>query len=90
MGLDRLGILFIVIILPIALVLNTYVNTQVDTLKLQIEYDTKLNNATADAVRTYQNNSLNEDASNLGDVRIGNINGAINVFFTAAAKARWT
>jgi len=86
MGLDRLGILFIIIILPIALVLNTYTNTQVDTLKMQLEYDTKLNNSTYDAVKTYQINSLNEDASNLGDVRIGNVNAAINVFFTSLAS----
>lgn len=86
MGLDRLGILFIVIVLPIALILNTYTNTQVDTLKMQLEYDSKLNACTADAVRTYQTNSLNEDASNLGDVRIGNINAAINVFFTSLSS----
>ena len=86
MGLDRLGILFIVIVLPIALILNAYTNTQVDTLKMQLEYDSKLNACTADAVRTYQTNSLNEDASNLGDVRIGNINAAINVFFTSLSS----
>ena len=86
MGLDRLGILFIVIILPIALILNAYTNTQVNTLKMQLEYDSKLNACTADAVRTYQNNSLNEDASNLGDVRIGNVNAAINVFFTSLSS----
>lgn len=86
MGLDRLGILFIVIVLPIALVLNTYTNTQVDTLKMQLDYDSKLNACTADAVRTYQSNSLSEDFSNLGDVRIGNINAAINVFFTSLAS----
>ena len=86
MGLDRLGILFIVIILPIALILNAYTNAQVDTLDMQLEYDSKLNACTADAVRTYQNNSLNEDASNLGDVRIGNINAAINVFFTSLSS----
>lgn len=86
MGLDRLGILFIVIILPIALVLNTYTNTQVDTLKMQLDYDSKLNACTADAVRAYQSNSLSEDFSNLGDVRIGNINAAINVFFTSLAS----
>ncbi|MBO4293718.1 MAG: hypothetical protein J5881_04970 [Clostridia bacterium] len=86
MGLDKLGILFIIIILPIALVLNTYTNTQVDTLNMQLEYDTKLNSSTYDAVKTYQINSLSEDASNLGDVRIGNINAAINVFFTSLAS----
>ncbi|MBR0490624.1 MAG: hypothetical protein IJJ82_01065 [Clostridia bacterium] len=86
MGLDRLGILFIVIVLPIALVLNTYTNTQVDTLKMQLDYDSKLNACTADAVRTYQSNSLSEDFSNLGDVRIGNINASINVFFTSLAS----
>lgn len=86
MGLDKLGILFIIIILPIALILNTYVNTQVDTLNMQLSYDTKLNNATYDAVKTFKINSLNEDASNLGDVRIGNINAAINVFFTSLSS----
>ena len=41
MGLDKLGIIFIIIVLPIALVLNTYTNTQIDTLKMQLDYDTK-------------------------------------------------
>ena len=86
MGLDKLGILFIIIILPISLVLNAYTNTQVDTLNMQISYDTKLNNSTYDALKTYQINSLSEDYSNLGDVRIGNINAAINVFFTSLAS----
>ena len=86
MGLDKLGILFIIIIVPIALLLNTYTNTQVDTLRLQNEYDTKLNNSTYDAVNTYKINTLSEDFSNIGDVRIGNINASINMFFTSLAS----
>ena len=46
MSLDKLAIIFFIIILPISIVLNVYTNGQLDTLNLQISYDKKLKNAT--------------------------------------------
>ena len=83
MSLDKLAIIFLIIILPISLVLSTYTRTQTDTLNTQLAYDTKLNNATYDAMKAYQLNAFNESASNLGNVRIGHINAAVNTFYSS-------
>ena len=58
MKLQSLAIMFIVLILPISIVLSSYTQTRVQTLNLQAEYDSKLNDATYDALKAYQINSL--------------------------------
>ena len=51
---QHMAVIFIIIILPISLILSEYVQNQVETIKMQISYDTKLSNATYDAIRAFQ------------------------------------
>ena len=54
MKIQNLAVIFIIIILPISLILTAYVQNQVKTLELQMSYDTKLTNATYDAVKAFR------------------------------------
>lgn len=57
MKLQNLAIIFIIIILPISLVLAEYTQSRVQTLNLQLSYDTRLYNATYDAIKAFQLNT---------------------------------
>lgn len=83
MSLDKLAVIFIIIVLPISIVLSTYTNMQTKTLELQLSYDTKLNNSTADAIKAFQLNAFNETTSSLATSKMRDINAAANAFFTS-------
>ena len=83
MSLDKLAIIFFIIILPIALVLNVYTNGQLETLNLQMSYDEKLKSATYDAVKAFQLNTLNNSASDLANSKIQDIEASVNAFFNS-------
>lgn len=85
MSLDKLAVIFIIIILPISIVFNAYTDYQTKTLNLQISYDDKLNNATRDALKAYQLNSFNESTSNLAVSKMRDIEAAANTFFNSIA-----
>ena len=83
MKLQNMAVIFIIIILPISMVLADYTASRVDTLRLQISYDEKLDNATADAVEAFQMNTFNGDESVLANYKIENIEAAVNAFYTS-------
>lgn len=83
MSLDKLAVLFIIIILPISVVLNVYTDAQVKTLNLQLSYDSKLNSATADAIKAYQLNAFNESTSDLSASKMRDIDAAASTFFNS-------
>lgn len=85
MSLDKLAVIFIIIILPISLALNVYTEYQTKTLNLQTEYDTKLNNATLDALKAYQLNAFNESTSDLSASKMRDIDAAANAFFNSVS-----
>ena len=85
MKLQHLIVIFIIIILPISLVLTSYVQSQVKTLQLQISYDTKLTNATYDALKAFQLNTVNSSTSDLANSKIRDIEAAVNSFFNSVA-----
>ena len=85
MSLDKLAVIFVIIILPISIVLSSYTSAQADTLRLQDSYDIKLYNATYDAVKAYQINSFNEDSSDLANSRQRLIKASANAFFNSLA-----
>lgn len=87
MSLDKLAVIFIIIILPIAIVLGVYTDAQTETLKMQLEYDKILDSATSDAIKTYQINSFNDTTSHIGGERMREINAAANSFFTSLATS---
>ncbi len=86
MNLQQLIVIFIIIILPISLILTSYVQNQVKTLELQISYDTKLTNATYDALKAFQLNTVNSSTSDLANSKMRDIEAAVNTFFNSVAN----
>lgn len=86
MKIQNLAVIFIIIILPISLILTAYVQSQVKTLGLQVSYDSKLNNATYDALKAFQLNTFNSDTSDLSNSKIRDIEASANTFFTSLAS----
>lgn len=86
MKLQNLAIIFIIIILPISLVLATYTKSRVDTISNQSQYDSKLNDATHDALKAYQINSFSSNSSDLTNSKIRDIKGSVNTFFNSMAS----
>lgn len=59
---------------------------QVKTLSLQTSYDTKLNNATYDALKAFQLNTINSDTSDLTNSKLRDIEASANTFFNSIAS----
>lgn len=59
---------------------------QVKTLRLQISYDSKLNNATYDALKAFQLNTINSDTSDLANSKLRDIEASANTFFNSIAS----
>ena len=85
MKIQNLAIIFIIIILPISIVLSSYTKNRVQTISMQSKYDTKLNDATHDAIKAYQLNSFTSDSSYLTNSKIRDIEASVNTFFTSLA-----
>lgn len=85
MKIQNLAVIFIIIILPISLILTAYVENQVKTLELQLSYDTKLTNATYDAVKAFQLNTINSATSDLANSKLRDIKASANTFFNSIA-----
>ena len=83
MKLQSLAVIFVIIVLPISLILSSYTSSRIDTLTLQISYDTKLYDATYDAIKAFQLNTANSSTSNIVDSKMRDIEAAANTFFTA-------
>ncbi len=56
------------------------------TLSLQTSYDTKLNNATYDALKAFQLNTINSDTSDLTNSKLRDIEASANTFFNSIAS----
>ena len=87
MKIQYLAVIFVIIILPISLVFSEYINKQVETVSLQISYDTKLDNATYDAIKAFQINTINNATSDIADSKIRDIEAAANAFFKSLATS---
>lgn len=85
MKIQNLAVIFVIIILPISLILTAYIQNQVKTLELQMSYDTKLTNATYDAVKAFQLNTVNSATSDLANSKLRDIKASANTFFNSVA-----
>lgn len=83
MKIQNLAVLFVILILPISLVLATYTKARVETISLQTQYDSKLNDATHDALKAYQINSFTNDTSGYVNSKIRDIEASVNTFFNS-------
>ena len=87
MKLSNLTILFIALTLPIILLLSAYIEIQIDTLALQTAFDSKLENATYDAVSAFKMNIRNNnDNDSIADSLIRNVKASIETFKKSIAS----
>lgn len=87
MKIQSLAVMFIILILPISLVLASYTQNRVETLSLQATCDSKLDDATYDALKAYQLNSFNSDTSDLTNSKMRDINASVNTFFNSMSTS---
>lgn len=85
MKIQSLAIIFIIIVLPISMLLASYTQSRITTISLQSKYDSKLKDATYDALKAYQLNSLNDNNSEYANSKIRDINASVNTFFNSIA-----
>ncbi len=81
MKLQGFSIIFALVAIPLILVLTYYIQLQVDTITLQTKYDSKLLDATYDAMSSFELNTANEDLSSVSDSLRTIIEASNNVFF---------
>ena len=87
MKLQTLTVIFIIIMLPITMVVSQYIKTEISTITLQSEYDTKLNNATYDAIKAFQMNESNSTTENIPTEKIRDVNASVNSFYNSIATS---
>lgn len=80
MKLSNLSIIFIIIMLPLSVVLSTYVQLQIDVLVEKENYSTKLLDATYDGILSFEINSLSIDNAEGQSVKTF-VSNAVNTFF---------
>ena len=85
MKLQHLAVIFILIIMPISMVISTYVNNLIDVSNKEAQYDTVLMNSTYDAVRAYQINTLHNSFASVNSSKVRDINASVNSFFNSLA-----
>ena len=85
MKVDGLGVILAIILLPIILVTTLYIQRQVDTIATENSYNTKLLDATYDAMSAFEINTANEEMSTIGDSMRSIIMASNNIFFNTLA-----
>ena len=90
MKLQHLTIIFIIIILPISLVLSEYIQAKIDTILMQTQYSKRLQDATYDALKAFQLNTINNKYSSESDSKIRDIQASINTFYNSFATSMGT
>lgn len=86
MKIQGLAVLSVLIIVPMAIILNVYSSYQIKTLDLQISYDTKLKNATYDAMKAFQMNMSNSTTSDLANSKMRDIKASITTFYNSLSS----
>ena len=83
MKLQHLAIIFVIIILPISLVMGEYIQAQIDAIYLQTSYNKKLQDATYDAIKAFQLNTVNNKYSSISDSKIRDIEASVSTFYSS-------
>ena len=88
MKLQYLIVIFIIIIIPIALIFAYYLNLQAETVRIQTDYDEKLQEATNEMMEAYELNTTewSSEYSTLANVKRRDIMASINVFTTSLSN----
>lgn len=86
MKLQGLAVIAIIIILPMSIILSSYSQSQIKTLQLQTQYDSKLQNATYDAIKAFQLNMSNSSTSDFANSKMRDIKASVNTFYNSLAS----
>ena len=81
MKLQHVAVIFVIIIVPLTMVLATYINTEIKTIRYTSKYDAFLIDATYDALKAYQLNSFNNNIRTISNSKIRDIEASMNVYF---------
>ena len=87
MKLQGLTIIFIIIILPITLVLSSYIGYEIRTINRQNMYNTGVIQATHDAIFAYEINTRNDQYSNNAEKKRSNIKASVKTFENSLSNA---
>jgi len=87
MKLQNLILIFLAIALPIIIVLGVYIGFQVDAAMLKAQYTDSLINAAHEAIVAFQINTTNDAYSNVTDVKMRDIQAALNMFSSSLATS---
>lgn len=85
MKISGLALLAIIIILPMAILLNSYASNQIKTIDLQVSYDSKLQSSTYDAIKAFQLNMANSTTSDIANSKIRDIEASVTTFYNSLA-----
>lgn len=80
MKLQTLTIIFIIIILPVVLVLSSYIDYEIQTIYKQNAYNRGVIQATHDAIFSFELNTKNDSYSNNAENKRSNIKAAVKTF----------
>lgn len=86
MKIQYIAVVFVIIILPLTMVMSAYIGTQIDTITLQTKYDTRLTEATHDAINSFQINTVNNRYSSVSDSKIRDIEASVNTFYNSLSN----
>ena len=86
MKLPHLIIIFVLIMMPIVIVSSEYINTQLNIMKTEELYDSRLLNSTYDATKAFQINTINT-VNYFAENRAQNMENAVNTFFYSMATS---
>lgn len=86
MKLQHVAVIFVIIIVPLTMVLSTYINTEIKTIRYTSKYDAFLIDATYDALKAYQLNSFNNNIRSISNSKIRDIEASMNVYFQTLAS----
>ena len=84
MKVQNLAIIFLVVAIPLIMILSYYLDLQRDTLELQSVYDTKLSEATKEAIKSFEVNTV--DWTNKKQNDRSTTVAMINTFITSLAN----
>ncbi len=89
MKLQNLSLIFIIIIIPIILVVSYYISMQIDTINMQTAYNTKILEATKEAIESFEINTVewNSAYSNVANSKRRDVMASINTFTSSFANS---
>ena len=87
MKLQHLIIVFLVIMLPMALIMSQYTGLQIDTLATKTKYDTALLGATFDTMAAFELNTINSNKSSVIGEEIRDLEAVISTFATSLSSS---